>query len=62
MRELRIANRFACAIAIMVIFLILAAPMEQLTTLQFCVAKFGAMLGAWCLWKVIVTLHAENKI
>lgn len=62
MRATRLANRILMATLMMIAFLIMAAPMEELTTVQFVTAKIGATAMGWSVWKLARLLDAEGRI
>lgn len=62
MKTTRLINRIILGVGIFVALLIIAAPMEELTTAQFVTAKAGGAIFAYALGGIAADKHDRNEI
>lgn len=62
MKTTRLINRIILGIGIFIALLIIAAPMEELTTAQFVTAKAGGAILAYALGGIAADKHDRNEI
>ena len=62
MKTTRLINRIILGIGIFIALLIIAAPMEELTTAQFVTAKAGGAIFAYALGGIAADKHDRNEI
>lgn len=62
MRTTRLINRIFIGIGIFIALLIIAAPMEELTTAQFVTAKVGGAIFAYALGSIAADKHDRDEI